>query len=65
VQEEEETTNSRLTVMDVGPLIILGTFAPTDRKSRIMVINLDRMAPYEGTTRMRGLKERAAVAVGE
>jgi hypothetical protein len=49
--ETEEITNSRLTAMDVGALTILGTFAPTDQKSWTTVINLDRLVPYEGTTR--------------
>jgi hypothetical protein len=43
-ETKEETTNSRL-----GALTILGTFAPTDQKIRMMVIHLDRLAPYEGT----------------
>jgi hypothetical protein len=38
---KEETTNSRLRKMDVGALTILGTFAPTNKKSRMMVIHLD------------------------
>jgi hypothetical protein len=37
--------------INVGALTSLGTFAPTDRKSRMMVINLHRLAPYEGTAR--------------
>jgi hypothetical protein len=33
-ETKEETTNSRLTAMDLGALTILGTFAPTDRKKQ-------------------------------
>jgi hypothetical protein len=47
---KEETINSRLRAMDIGALTILGTFAPTHQNSRMMVIHLDRQAPYEGTT---------------
>jgi hypothetical protein len=48
---KEETTNSRSRAIDVGALTILGTFAPTDWKSRMMVIYLVKLASYEGTTR--------------
>jgi hypothetical protein len=34
--------------MNVGALTTLGTFAPTDQKSRMMVIKLDWLAPYQG-----------------
>ncbi|PNF22843.1 hypothetical protein B7P43_G01395 [Cryptotermes secundus] len=44
VKMKEETTNNRL-----GALTILGTFAPTDQKIRMMVIHLDPLAPNEGT----------------
>jgi hypothetical protein len=46
---KEEATNSRSRAMDVGALTIIGTSAPTNQKSRMMVIHLDRHAPYEGT----------------
>jgi hypothetical protein len=36
--------------MDVGALITLGTSVLTDRR-KIVVINRDRLAPYEGTDR--------------
>jgi hypothetical protein len=38
---KDETTNNSLRALDVGALTILGTLAPTDQKSRMMVINLD------------------------
>jgi hypothetical protein len=56
-QTEEETTSS-LRAGGVGALTILGNFARTDRKRRIMVIYL---APYEGTARDEGV----AGAVGK
>jgi hypothetical protein len=39
--------NSRLNAMDVGALISLEIYALTDRKSRMMVVHLDRLAPYQ------------------
>jgi hypothetical protein len=46
---KEETTNSAR-AMDVLALPTVGIFACTDQKN-LMVINLDRLAPYEGTAR--------------
>jgi acetylglutamate kinase len=46
---KEETTNNSLRAMDIGALIIVGTFACTNQ-GKMMVINLDQLAPYEGTT---------------
>jgi hypothetical protein len=46
----ENETADGVRAMYVGALIILGTFARTDRK-RMMAINLDPLAPYEGTAR--------------
>jgi hypothetical protein len=43
---KEEVTNNSLRAIDVE-LTILGTFARSDRR-KIVVINLDRLAPYEG-----------------
>jgi hypothetical protein len=40
-ETKEETTNNRLRAMDVGALNTLGTVALTDRKWKMMVINLD------------------------
>jgi hypothetical protein len=39
-ETKEETTNNSLRALDIGALTILGTFAPTDQKRRMM-INLD------------------------
>jgi hypothetical protein len=46
----KEVTTSSLRAMDVGALMTVRTFACTDQK-KLMVINLDRLAPYEGTAR--------------
>lgn len=35
--------------MDVGAMTTLVSFDPPDQKSRMMVINLDKLAPNEGT----------------
>jgi hypothetical protein len=40
--------NSSLRARDVGALTALETFASTDQR-KMMVINLDQLAPYEGT----------------
>jgi hypothetical protein len=56
---KEEITNRRLRARDEGALNILGIFALTDRKSRMLVVNLDRLAPYHGAA------QGAAGAVGE
>jgi hypothetical protein len=47
-ETKEEATNS-LRTMCVGALTTLGSFACTERKRIIMLIHLDRLAPYEGT----------------
>jgi hypothetical protein len=47
--ETKEEITSSLRAIDVRVLIILGSFSPINRESRMMVINLDRLAPYEGT----------------
>jgi hypothetical protein len=49
-ETKDETTNNRLRAMDVGALTTLGTVAPTDRQTR-MVINLDQLATYVGGAR--------------
>jgi hypothetical protein len=51
----EETTYNGVRAGDVRALTTLGTSARTDQKSGVIVIHLDRLAPYE----------RAAGAVGE
>jgi hypothetical protein len=43
---KEETAHRG--AINVGALTTLRTFAPTDWKSRMMVINLDWLAPYQG-----------------
>jgi hypothetical protein len=48
-EKKEETMNNSLRALDVEVLAILGTFAPTDWKSKMMVIYLDQLAPYEAT----------------
>jgi hypothetical protein len=45
---KEETTNNGLRAMDVGALTTFGT--PTLTDQRKIVINLDQLASYEGTT---------------
>jgi hypothetical protein len=48
---EDETTNNRLRVLHVGTLTTLGrTFGRTNRR-KMMVVNLDQLASYEGTAR--------------
>jgi hypothetical protein len=42
-------TAHRVRAGDVSAPATLGSFVPTDRKSRMMVINLDQMAPSVGT----------------
>jgi hypothetical protein len=61
---KEETTDS-LRALDVGEVAILGTFYPADRKSRMMVINLDRLVHHEGTAQDSGLKKGAAGVITE
>jgi hypothetical protein len=48
---KEDTFNNRLRATKVGALTILGTFAPSDQKSRMMVINMDQLAPYQRAAR--------------
>jgi hypothetical protein len=48
---KEETINNRLRAVAVGALTILETFASTDQKSRMMVIHLDWLAPYQAAPR--------------
>jgi hypothetical protein len=38
----------RVTARDVAALAILGIYASTDQKRRMIVINLDQLAPCEG-----------------
>jgi hypothetical protein len=64
-ETKEETTNNSLRALNVGALTILGTFARIDRKSRMIVINLNRLAPCEGTAWTAGLKGGAEGAIGE
>jgi hypothetical protein len=47
--ETKDETAHRVRAGDVGALATLGSFVPTDWKSIMMVINLDWLAPYEGT----------------
>jgi hypothetical protein len=49
--------------MDVEALTSLGSFYPTDRKSRMVVINLGQLAPYKGTAPMSILKKGAVGVV--
>jgi hypothetical protein len=42
----KEETAHRVRAGDVGTVATLGSFAATDQKSRMMVINLDQLAPY-------------------
>jgi hypothetical protein len=44
---KEETTNNRLRAINVGTLTTRGTFILTDRKSRMMMVQLDHLAPYQ------------------
>jgi hypothetical protein len=46
--KEKTTYNSSLRAMDVEALTVLGIFALTDRKDRMMMTNLDQLAPCEG-----------------
>jgi hypothetical protein len=48
-ERKEEATN-RIRARDVGTPAALDTSARTDRR-KMMVINLDRLASYEGTAR--------------
>jgi hypothetical protein len=48
---KEETTNSRLRAMNLGILTTLGTYGYTnqrDPRSRLKVVYLDCLAPYQG-----------------
>jgi hypothetical protein len=45
---KEETTYKEVRASDIGALTTLGIFALTDRKSRMMVVHLDQLAPYQG-----------------
>jgi hypothetical protein len=49
--ETKEETAYRVRTGDVGALTTLGSFVCTKWKRRMMVINLDRMAPCVGTAR--------------
>jgi hypothetical protein len=44
----KEETAHRVRDRDVGALITLGTVALTDQYRGMMVINLDRLVPYQG-----------------
>jgi hypothetical protein len=46
--ETGKETAHRIEAGNVGALVTLGSFAPTDRKSRMKVINLRGLAPYQG-----------------
>jgi hypothetical protein len=50
LRNERRGNSHRLRAIDVGVLTTLGTFDSTDRR-KMMVINLDRRAFYEGTAR--------------
>jgi hypothetical protein len=46
--EMKEATAYRVRAANVGPPATLGSFSSTDWKSRMTVINLDQLAPYQG-----------------
>jgi uncharacterized cupin superfamily protein len=48
--EAKEEAAHRVRAGDVGAQATLGSLAPTDRKSRMMVIHLDWLTPYQGAT---------------
>lgn len=50
LSKTKEAINSRSRAMDVEALPILGTSATTNQKSRMMVIHLDWLEPYQGAT---------------
>jgi hypothetical protein len=50
-ETKEETICDGVTSGNVGALTTIVTFAPTDRESKMMVLNLYRLAHYEGTAR--------------
>jgi hypothetical protein len=47
---ETKETAHRVRAVDVGTLTTLRSFASTDCKQRMMVIQLDQLVPYEGAT---------------
>jgi hypothetical protein len=47
LSETEKGTAHRVRAGDVGALATLGSFAPTNWKNRMTVINLDGLAPYQ------------------
>jgi hypothetical protein len=46
--------HTELGAINVGALIILGTVALSDWKSRMIVMNLDWLTPYQGATQDKG-----------
>jgi hypothetical protein len=48
--ETKEDMGHRIEEINVGALTSLGTFGRNKRR-KMMAINLDRLAPYEGTAR--------------
>jgi hypothetical protein len=51
LSETEKETAHGVKTKDTGVLSTLGTLVSTDRKSRMMMINLNRLAPYQGAAR--------------
>jgi hypothetical protein len=49
--EAKDKTAHRVGAEDAGALTTLGTFSLTDRYRRMIVIRLDRLAPYQGAAR--------------
>jgi hypothetical protein len=47
LSEMEKETAHRVRDGDVGALASLSSFSPTNWKNRMMVINLDQLAPYQ------------------
>jgi hypothetical protein len=50
-ETKEETICDGVTSGSVGALTTIVTFAPTDRESRMMGMNVYRLAPYQGAAR--------------
>jgi hypothetical protein len=46
--EKEENIAHRVEARNAGAPTTLGSFAPTNQKNRMMVINLYRLASYQG-----------------
>jgi hypothetical protein len=46
----KEETSHRVRTGNAGALDTVGSFVPTNRKSRIMVLYLGQFMPYQGAT---------------